>query len=400
MTGAATRYRWVVLAVAVAAFAQTHLHRMAFAPLIPTFVGDLGLSYTAAGTMQTAYFWTYALAQIPIGVLADRWGSRRVMLACLTLLTLGALAFAGSRTFAESVAARMLVGLGAAAAWVPGMRLVTEWFPAAERGRATGMLSAGGGVGGTVGLIVVPWLASVWGWRVAYGTLALPALATAVLIALLLRHRGDGGAGAVPAPGSLGRVLATRATWALNLTVLFSYGGYFSFLTFLPAFLVARLDVSPTEAGMITSLLTAATIVSWPLAGALSDRLGRRKPIFLASQAAGARASAAFALVVPALGPTGAAVLALATGLGVGGTILPFVTIVELFSREVAATAASVTNAATFVGGIVLPVALGRVVDVTGTFWAAFLVAAAVQGVACAFGAFIPETGPRGYTRG
>lgn len=76
----ATPHRSVILAVIVVAFMQTHLYRMAFAPLIPTFVADLGLTYAAAGTIQAAYFWTYALVQVPIGVIADRWGVWRVML--------------------------------------------------------------------------------------------------------------------------------------------------------------------------------------------------------------------------------------------------------------------------------------------------------------------------------
>jgi len=75
-----TPYRWIVLAVAVIAFMQTHLHRMAFTPLIPRFVVDLGLTYAGAGVIQTSYFWTYAIAQIPVGIVADRWGIRRVMI--------------------------------------------------------------------------------------------------------------------------------------------------------------------------------------------------------------------------------------------------------------------------------------------------------------------------------
>src|SRR3989442_931893 len=268
-------YRWVILGVTVIAFMQTHLHRMAFAPLIPTFVGDLGLSYAAAGTIQAAYFWTYTVVQVPVGVIADRWGTRRVMLACTALLTLGVVAFALSATFAASITARMLVGLGAAAVWVPAMRLVSEWFPPGEWARATGMVSAGGGIGGTLGLLLVPWLASVWGWRWAYGATAAPALLTLALIALCLRP-GPGGTAAGASPGSLGTVLATRALWPFNLMVFFSYGAYFSFLTFLPAFLVKVLGATQPEAGAITGLITAGPVLSWPLARLVSDRAGRR----------------------------------------------------------------------------------------------------------------------------
>ncbi|MGH7276211.1 MAG: MFS transporter [Candidatus Rokuibacteriota bacterium] len=394
----ASTYRWVVLAVALGAFMQTHLHRMAYAPLIPTFVADLGLSYAAAGTIQTAYFWTYAVVQVPIGIVADRWGSRRVMMASMAVLVAGALAFAASRTYVESIGARMLVGLGGAAIWVPGMRLITEWFPRRERGRATGLLSAGGGVGGTLGLVIVPWIASAFGWRTAYGVLAAPAALVLVLIALGIRRGAVSAAGAPRGAGSLGRVLATPALWPLNVSVFFSYGGYFSFLTFMPAFLVRRMALSDTQAGLVTGLITAGTILSWPLAGALSDRMGRRKPIYLVSQAASALACAAFALVVPSLGLPGAVVAALASGLLIGGMILPFVSIVEMFPPELAATAAGVTNAACFAGGMILPIVLGRVVDVTGSFGAAFLVAAAVQGIALIIGVFMVETGAPAYT--
>ena len=384
-------YRWAVLAVTVVAFVQTHMQRMAFAPLIPTFVSDLGITYTAAGTIQTAYFWTYALAQVPIGVIADRWGSRRVMAVCMGLLALGAAAFASSGSFAASIAARMLVGLGAAAVWVPGMRLVTEWFPAHERARAAGLMSAGGGIGGTLGLLVVPWLSTLWGWRMAYGATVLPAVLTLVLIAVVVT--APPAAATPPARGSLRAVLAIPAFWPLGVNVFLSYGGYFSFLTFLPAFLVTTLGASTAQAGSITGLITAGTIVSWPLAGWLSDYHGRRKPLFLASQVATAAVCAFFALAAPRLDLVSAAVGALLIGLLVGGTILPFVSAVELVRPAVAATASGVANAASFAAGMVFPVVLGRVVDATGGFTVAFLLAAALQLVAALAGVFVKETG-------
>jgi sugar phosphate permease len=52
-------FRWVILAVSTLGFMQVHIHRVGFAPLIPTFIADLGLTYAAAGAIMTAYFWTY-----------------------------------------------------------------------------------------------------------------------------------------------------------------------------------------------------------------------------------------------------------------------------------------------------------------------------------------------------
>lgn len=389
------RSRWVVLALVVIAFMQTHVHRLGFAPLIPLVTAELGLSYAAAGTIQTAYFWTYTLVQMPVGIIADRWGVRPVMLGCMTILTLGALAFAGSGSYLAAIAARMLVGVGAAAVWVPGLRLVSEWFPARERGRATGLIGAGGGAGGTLGFVLVPLMAAAWGWRAAYALAAAPAVLTLVLIAVLLPGGVAGGAARSAPTGSLRRVLASRALWPFNLTVLFSYGAYFSFITFLPAFLVGDLGMSPARAGLVSGLIPAATIVSWPLAGIVSDRLGRRRPVYLASQAAGIAVCLTFALVVPHFGAGVAAGAAVTTGLVSGGMILPFVMVVELFPPQLAGTAAGVTNTATFVGGMVLPIVLGRVIDVTGSFPAAFLLAAGVQTLAFAVGLLVAETGSR-----
>ena len=65
MTRAGSPYRWAILAVCVLGFMQTHVHRVGFAPLIPTFIADLGLTYAAAGTIMAAYFWTYAVMAMP-----------------------------------------------------------------------------------------------------------------------------------------------------------------------------------------------------------------------------------------------------------------------------------------------------------------------------------------------
>ncbi|MBI4607834.1 MAG: MFS transporter [Candidatus Rokubacteria bacterium] len=386
--------RWVILAVSTLAFMQVHVHRVGFAPLIPTFVADLGLTYAAAGTIMTAYFCTYTVAQIPIGLLADRWGSRRVMIVFMALLALGVVAFPLSRGYGESLLSRALVGLGAAAVWVPSMRLISEWFPARERGRVTGILSAGGGLGGTLALLVIPFLAELWGWRIGYATTLLPVLLTLALIVLFIRGvEGSGSRSAagevpghhLPLRGTLGplwQVLATRALWPFNITVLLFYGAYFSLVTWMPAFLVKHLALSQSQAGFVTSLLTAGSIVSWPVAGFLTDRLGRRKGVFLFSQASSCLVSLVFAWVVPGLSLWGAAAVSLATGIVLGGMITPFVMVVELFPGELAGTATSVANTFCFIGGLTIPVLLGRVVDVTGSFPAAFVVAGAIQALA------------------
>ena len=389
-------YRWVILSVCTLGFMQTHIHRVGFAPLIPTFVADLQLTYAAAGAIMTAYFWTYTAVQVPIGLLVDRWGARRVMVAFMAVLVLGAALFPLSRTYTQSLLARALVGLGAAAVWVPSLRLITEWFRAEERGRVIGILSAGGALGGTSALLLIPLLADRWGWRWGYAATLVPVLLTLALFALFVRG-GDGPSGAAPGGGllALRRVLGTGVIWWFNVSVLLFYGAYFSMVTWLPTFLVNALRVTPAQAGFVTSLLTAGTIVSWPLAGLITDRIGRRKWVYLFSQLMSVVVSLVFALAGPHLSFAGAAGVALAAGVLFGGMITPFVMVVELFPRELAGTASGIVNTFCFLGSLIIPVLLGRVVDVTGSFPAAFLAAAAVQALAFVTACFTRDTGGR-----
>lgn len=389
-------YRWVILSVCTLGFMQTHIHRVGFAPLIPTFVADLRLTYAAAGAIMTAYFWTYTAVQVPIGLLADRWGARRVMLAFMGILVLGAALFPLSRTYTQSLLARALVGLGAAAVWVPSLRLISEWFRAEERGRVIGILSAGGGLGGTSALLLIPLLADRWGWRWGYAATLVPVLLTLALLALFVRG-GEGASSAAAGSGlpALRRVLGTGVIWWFNVSVLLFYGAYFSMITWLPTFLVTALRVTPAQAGFVTSLLTAGTIVSWPLAGLITDRIGRRKWIYLFSQLMSVVVSLVFALAGPHLSFAGAAGVALAAGILFGGMITPFVMVMELFPRELAGTASGIVNTFCFVGSLTIPVLLGRVVDVTGSFPAAFLAAAAVQALAFVTACFTRDTGRR-----
>jgi len=392
-----SRYRWVILGVSLLGFMQAHIHRVGFAPLIPIFMQDLGISYAAAAAIMTAYFWTYTVVQLPVGVLTDRLGPRRMMLVFLAVLGAGVLAFPLSGSYAQSLVTRGIIGLGAAGIWLPGLRLIHEWFPSQERGRATGLLSAGGGVGGTLALMLLPVLAGRFGWRWGYAATLVPLLAALVLIYAFVRPgplaEARSGAASRSATAALRHVAGTRALWAINVAVFFSYGAFIALVTFLPSFLQRQEGLSPGRAGFVTGLVAAGTVISWPLAGFVSDRLGRRKLIYLSSQILCVAACVAFALLVPGRGVGAAAAAALFTGFVLGGMVTPFVMVVELFPADLIGTASGVVNTFCFIGSLLIPVLVGKILDVSGSFPAAFMACAAFEALALASAAFTRETG-------
>ena len=371
---AMTSRRWAILAVCVLGTVVAYIHRLGLAPLVPMLVADLGVAYAGAGVLVTAYFWTYAAVQVPLGVLTDRVGARHTMLLSLAVLAVGIVAFSLSRGFGEGLAARCLVGLGAAGFWLPALRLIRDWFPPHERGRATGLCSAGGGAGGTAALLFLPALADDLGWRWAYATTLAPLLLMVALTAAVVRDvpadRTPEEARAVPVPplAALGRVLSTGALWPLAVASLCAYGGFLGLVTWLPTFLVRDHRLSATAAGQVTSLVMAAITVSWPLAGVVADRTGRPRALAVTSLVLGAGACLLFAGLPRGTGAPALAATAATTGLVLGGMLMPYLLVLERFPAALVGTAAGVVNTCWLLGGLAVPAALGVLLDATGSF--------------------------------
>jgi nitrate/nitrite transporter NarK len=190
-------------------------------------------------------------------------------------------------------------------------------------------------------------------------------------------------------------VLSRPALWSINLAVLCSYGAFIALVTFLPAFLQQHEGLSPGRAGFVTGLVTAGTVVSWPLAGFLSDWWGRRKGIYLVSQAMCVIVCLVFAVLVPGRGLGAAAPAALFAGLMLGGLVTPFVMVIDLYPADLVGTASGVVNTFCFVGSLLIPVLVGKILDVSGSFPAAFAACAAFEAVALVSAAFTRETGLR-----
>ena len=384
-----TSRRWAILGVCVLGTVIAYIHRVGLAPLLPALVTELDMGYAGAGLLVTAYFWTYAAVQVPLGVLTDRLGPRRTMLASAAVLAAGIVAFASSRGFGDGLAARCLVGLGAAGFWLPALRLIRDWFPPHERGRATGLCSAGGGAGGTVALLLLPALAGDLGWRWAYATTLLPVLAMAVLTAVVLpgvatTSDREAPTAALSPLAALRRVLSAGALWPLALASLCAYGAFLGLVTWLPTALVRDHGLSASAAGQITSLVMAAITVSWPLAGVVADRTGRPRAVAVISLALGAGACLVFAgLPTPTAAPA-LAVTAAATGLVLGGMLMPYLLVLERFPAALVGTAAGVVNTCWLLGGLAAPAALGVLLDATASFRLVFGACAGLTALAAA----------------
>lgn len=190
-------YRWVILLACMLVYCTSQLVRWNYASITKYLMEDLHIGKPELGLLGSAFFYAYAVAQIPWGTAADVWGTRRVIPVGIGILSLFLAGFAFSGTFTEAVIWRAAMGVVAAAGYVPITSALAKWFSIKERGFAMEMYSGpGGGLGEVLTFLLIPIFAvvlakgglfGVTGWRASTLLMAMVVFLFAMLALLMLR---------------------------------------------------------------------------------------------------------------------------------------------------------------------------------------------------------------------
>ena len=190
-------YRWVILLACMLVYCTSQLVRWNYTSITKYLMTDLGIGKPELGLLGSAFFYAYAVAQIPWGSATDMFGGRKVIPVGITILSLFLAGFAFSATFTQAMVWRALMGFVAAAGYVPITAVLAKWFSIKERGFAMEMYSGpGGGMGEALTFLMIPLIALVMkdggifglaGWRGSTFFMAIVVLVIALCSALLLR---------------------------------------------------------------------------------------------------------------------------------------------------------------------------------------------------------------------
>jgi len=252
---------------------------------------DLALSPEVLGLMGGAFFYSFGLAQLPMGPLLDRFGPRIVisLLACIGAASAVLFSLADSGTMA--VLARAGIGLGMAAVLMGSFKILTTWFSPHEFATLSGILVAIGSLGGIGATAPLAWLSDQLGWRGACGCMAAVTLLLAIGIYLVARDRPLQGDDAPPPAtpsladirAGLRTVFCSSAFWCLAPLGFASYGALITAQGLWGApFLMHTYGMSKTAASSVLLAIPVGVVCGAPIWGRWSDRLGRRKPLVLA----------------------------------------------------------------------------------------------------------------------
>jgi MFS family permease len=256
--------------------------RVAPSVMVEELMRDLAVSGAVLGHLSGVYYYGYAGMQVPVGVLLDRFGPRRLMTGAGLVCAAGCVLFATGATLATVTVGRFLVGASAAFSLVGAMAVVARWFPASRFAVLSGWAMAMGMAGGVFGQAPLRLAVEASSWRTTMLLLALGGVALAAAAWATVRDRWRGHAGMLGALEGLGAVARHPQTWLIALAGLATAAPLLGFASLWGVpFIEAAYGLPRATAATLTSMLFVGWGVGAPLFGWLSDRIGRRKAPFL-----------------------------------------------------------------------------------------------------------------------
>jgi MFS family permease len=391
----------LVWAVALSAYVAAVFHRSSLGVTGVDAAHRFDINASALATFSVAQLAVYAAMQVPVGVLLDRFGSRRLLIAGGALMIAGQLCFALATDVRLAVAARVLVGLGDAMTFISVLRIVAFWFPGRRNPLMVQLTATLGQLGAVLGAVPLVALLHHTGWTTAFLTAAGFGATVLMMMVAAVRdtpHR-ETATGTSPSLAAVRRELA--AAWAQPGTRLglwthfvtqFS-GAVFALLWGYP-FLVQGQGLSPTAAASLLTVMTLAGLVIGPVIAHLCARHPFRRSVLVFAVTAATAAVWAVVLAWPGPSPRWLlVVLVLVLAVNGPGSIIGFDYARTFNPASRIGSATGIVNVGGFVASIALVLAIGVVLDLRTPAGAAtppldaFRWAFAVQYVLWALGA-------------
>ncbi len=412
-------YRWVVFCLLAFGYLLVYFHRLCPAVVALDMQTDLNTSGALLGFLAAAYFYPYALMQLPSGLLSDSWGPRKTITIFFALAGAASIFLGMVDSMGLAILARVLVGLGVAMLFVPTMKVLTNWFRTDEFARMTGILMAVGGLGGYTASRPLAWLSDLLGWRGSFVAIGAATLVVAVAIWFLVRNTPEemglpsvnpttpdnkGKAEAIGLAQGMKMVLSSLRFWLLAAWFFFTFSIFFSFGGLWGGpYLMHVYGFSKAEAGNILGMLAIGMIVGSPFLSWMSDKVFRsRKKVIVLSSIITVCVTIPLAFFPDGMNRPALFLLCFLLGMfNSAVVVVAFTAAKELFPVEIAGTSVGLVNLFPFLGGAVAPPILGAILEAqektaagysAEAYSKAFLLYFVVALVALAMACLITET--------
>ena len=282
--------RWVVLFLLATGVLIAFIDRTSISSALAdtTFISHFGLSDVDRGWLNSAFFWSYGLVQIPMGWVVDRYGVKVPYTICFVLWCIATALTGLTNIFATLLLMRLLVGAAEAVVMPASYRWIRNNFSERQNGTAVGIFAMGNKFGPAIGAPVAAWLIVNYDWRTMF--ILTGAVGLVWLVPWMFTVRNDwpnaqerASAKGKPAVVTMSAILKSPLVWGAMI-VNFCYG-YFTFycMTWMPAYLVEERGLSLKESGLYTFFSFAGIAIVAVIAGWAADKIIARggDPVFV-----------------------------------------------------------------------------------------------------------------------
>ncbi len=361
---------WLICGIGALFYAYEYFLRITPSVMEPALREHFSLSAMGFGVFSSFYYYSYVPMQLPVGVLMDRWGPRRLLTLACAVSVLGTWFFAATDLVSLAAAGRFLTGFGSAFAFVGVLKLATIWLPEDRLALVAGLATALGTIGAMIGDNLLGAMVEQIGWRHAVNLTAWFGLLLLVVMWFGIRDKKRD----LEADG--GTVTSFKKIW-IDLKLILTnrqvwINGAFGCLIYLPTTVFAELWGIPylshahglnlASAEFANSILFMGCTFGAPFWGYLSDRIKQRK-LPMRVGAFGAGIIMTCILYLP--GATGHTLYVMMFLLGFlySAQAIVFAVGRELSPKEAGGTAIAMTNMCVMLGAIFLQPLVGRILD-------------------------------------
>lgn len=268
-----------------------YVDRMVVTSLFPYIKAELGVSDTKLGLLVSAVYWSIILLTFPVSLLIDRWSRRRTIGAMAMLWSLATAAAALTKSFGQLFSTRTCIGIGEAGYAPGGSAMISGLYPEHKRSWMMGLWNAAIPLGSAIGIALGGIIAAHWGWRSAFGIVAIPGMIVAFLFFIskdyktvkLIKNTAPRVKGAKMEKIKMSTQDLIKE-FSEKPSLLLTYFGMMavvfvttSILTWLPSYFTRVYDIPPQQASTKASLILLLAVVGAPLGGFLVDRWRRKK---------------------------------------------------------------------------------------------------------------------------
>ncbi|MEK6195544.1 MAG: MFS transporter [Deltaproteobacteria bacterium] len=286
---------WLALCLGIAFYFSGFFHRMVTAVMADQLMADFNIGAASLGNFSSFYYYSYVAVQIPTGILADYWGPRKLLTAGAVLSSVGAFIFAASSSIHAANIGRLIIGASMGVAWVSILKLSTRWFKPNQFAVVTGLALCLGILGALSAGVPLRLLMNQLGWRSVILCAGLITLFLSLAIWVFVRddpvQKGYDSYATdtktlhqrpkTSILSDLSTVFRYKNTWILTIVPASLMGPVLAFagLWGIP-YLTTHYELTPVKSASLISALLISCALGAPVLGALSEKTGRRKPIY------------------------------------------------------------------------------------------------------------------------